>query len=187
MLTGEEAAEFLGLSWEAFQDFLVGSSLGSITLPVEGESADPWSLWDTASICELDYQGGIPGQEPGRRKRPVVSAQGFKGYFQRAVHNAFANICRTHDRHYKEQLLAPSTIVVRKGDSYRPVAQEESEGSWESYLTAVAMIDPESVLDLVASMREARIDPCTQEGLLALDALCESRTSLCRNHFVHAS
>jgi DNA-directed RNA polymerase specialized sigma24 family protein len=96
-----------------------------------------------------------------RRERPPVSGHGFKTYLSQAIHNHFANWCRTRARKYQEQLLAPDTTLTKQSDGayhWRTSKLDDPGSSWESSLTAAMEIDDEDLLDMARTIRKADID-----------------------------
>lgn len=92
------------------------------------------------------------------------TGDGFRTYLANALHNHFANYCRTKFRKEKEHLLSPNSVVSSASDgSYHVSATFEEGGSWESSLAdGLAHEDElEAKLDFAQQFKEA----CEEAGL----------------------
>lgn len=180
-MQGADVAKFLGLRWEQWQHFLRTHEHGQCIEPREGDRTEILAVWETADICDVSYEdtdkgyfrrkkkekGGIP------RKRPATSNYGFKTYLQKAVHNAFANLCRTKSRRHKEHVLTPDTVLSVQSDGcFRQSSGVDGFSSWEANIAA-AMTDEEGLLDLILCFRKLNIDLNGPEGTEILDHMVQ--------------
>jgi hypothetical protein len=165
-----QACWFLGVTPRQWGTFLRSHPLAATVQPCSGGRFEHHAVWPTSFICECDYEGVFKGKQKNRF-RPDVSSCGFKTYLQTAIHNAFANLCRTKSRRHKEQVLPPTTVInVQSDGSYRQSGDIEDFTSWEAHITA-AMTDEEALLDLLDDLRRTGIDFDSDEGVEILDYL----------------
>jgi len=178
-MTTDEACLFLGISFRQWSKAL--RSKPWLLEPLEGKRTSMAAIFDTREIIDLDHGTGISvwRVRPVTRMRPKITARGFKSYLTRAIHNHFANWCRTRSRKYKEQLLSPTSALARQTSGCcRQVAHlEDLTGGWESNIAAAMTVDEEDLLDLVGVIRKARIDLGTTEGAAVLDYLVQQGKS----------
>jgi DNA-directed RNA polymerase specialized sigma24 family protein len=122
------------------------------------------ALYTSDSICyvlEAVLQGRRAMRPTGYRIRPAVSGHGFKTYLSQAIHNHFANWCRTRSRRCQENLLPPDTVLTKQSDgaySGHASGYDEPLTSWETSLTAAMEIDDEDLMDMARTIRRADID-----------------------------
>lgn len=112
----------------------VRSKSSMVLTPVKGSRGSKQALYDVVDVEKIRVQreeskrckeqpGYAPFQIPQTKSR-------FKLYLARAVHNIYANWCRTRSRKYKELYLGPT---------------EEGQ-AWESFLEDDGRNDPEAKL-----------------------------------------
>jgi hypothetical protein len=179
-MRGEQVVQFLGITWNRWIKFLRTHDMGRCLEPKYGHREAMHAVWDTDTICDVDYQrevlikdGVFAGRSRIKRKRPTMTSRGFKTYIQKAIHHAFANLCRTKDRRHKEQVLPPTTVLNYQSDgSYRQSADIEDFSSWEVNITA-AMTDEEAMIDLRDLIRKANLDLGSDKGLEVVDFMVQ--------------
>lgn len=92
------------------------------------------------------------------------TGDGFRTYLANALHNHFANFCRTKSRKEKEHLLSPNSVVTGSSDGSFHVSATFEEGSaWESSL-ADSISHPDELearIDFADQFKEA----CQEAGL----------------------
>jgi DNA-directed RNA polymerase specialized sigma24 family protein len=145
--------------------------------PIEGKrcsdevfynGADILLIQDTLTELEARGMKKRPFKPVRERIHPPITAHGFKAYLARAIHNIFANFCRTVDRKCKEQLMPPEVSMARHTDGTYHVRHVEhrsdSAPSWESSLTAAMEVDDEELVDMAATIRKAGVDVTTTAG-----------------------
>lgn len=155
-MKGHEAQKFLGVTPGQWNKFIMTNEHALHISPKEGSRTDFLSVWETASLCDLD-EAGLPVVKRRiiKRWRPPVSGRGFKTYLQKSVHNAFANLCRWRSRRHQEFVLAPDTVVqLQSNGSYKArfSKSDSPPDNWEANITA-AMADEETLLDLISTFR----------------------------------
>lgn len=136
-ISGLEAMRFLGLSWAQWSKIVRPDTTGTRWAP---EPADP-----TASPTEpeteflMSHVRILDELIPQHRRRcprlrPTLTARGWKAYLVQAIHNHYANFCRTRNRKYRDQLLSPDSVVVaRRGSEgyHLGGTMEDGGGAWE--------------------------------------------------------
>lgn len=99
------------------------------------------------------------------------TGDGFKTYIGQAIHNHFANFCRTKARKEQEHLLSPNSVVSNSGQgSYRVSASFEEGSAWEATLSDT-LSHPDEIearLDFAHQFRDA----CAEAGL-SLEAISD--------------
>ncbi len=172
-MTALEACEFLGVSFPQWCGTLQRKPW--LLLPLEGSRFSKTAIFDTREIIDIDHGAArsLWGNRPVPRMRPEITSRGFKTYLSQTIHNHFANWCRTRSRKYKEQLLAPTSVLARQTDGCcrQTSSIEDLAGGWEANIAAAMTIDEESLLDLVDVIKRARIDLGTSAGVEVLDFL----------------
>ncbi len=116
-----------------------------------------------ADIKDLD--GALPLKRPFDKKCPWVSPLGFKAYLTQAIHNTFANWCRTHKRKFRDLTFGGAQVFTptASGDYIQSGFNEDSF-DWESRLVAVALND-EDLLSVVESVEQE----CAEEDIALRD------------------
>lgn len=138
--------------------------------PIRGGRYSKKGVYARADVIDLDHLMDKPGSGC-QRKQGVVrrmvfapTGDGFKTYLGQAVHNHFANYCRTVSRKEKENLLPGSAVVSNHSDgSYHIATSFEDNASWEANLVAPSIHDDalEARMDFVKHFCEA----CVEAGL----------------------
>jgi hypothetical protein len=179
-MTCQEACDYLGIkthTWMWFQQQFKENPETSLWMPepVEGGRFSRKALYNTDEIFVLeeireDRPRSMKPVQP--RRRPKLSTYGFKAYLARTIHNHFANWCRGQDRHCKESLLSPMTLlkplstgVFRCRSSY----SEDPPGSWENSLPDRFDLDPVDAIDAAKWMKKKGIDPYSDLGIRVLE------------------
>lgn len=138
------------------------------------------TLFLTADIQALDRK--YPKYDQDARTEPRrfiwrLQSTGFRPYLTQAIHNHFANWCRTRFRKYKEMLLAGTSILKSGSDgSYTSSGHNAEAVDWESRLVAMTMNDEDfvSVVETVQDeFSSAGIDP---QSLTETESYTESYT-----------
>lgn len=113
-----EACEILGVSWSQWRN-MVGKRIKGrkdFPVPLRGpidratRQVKPYSkeaVYSLRSIFDLDDSGYFKVRH-NPRIPPSVPAKGFYQYLNRAIHNYFANECRTKSRRHKERPQNPT-------------------------------------------------------------------------------
>lgn len=164
-LYGHEAAALLGLTLGEFNLVMrlkegtmkyKGSKpeepTGLTFKPIKGTLREKNVLYQREDIRELDEAlDRMPRSQPRRVTFPL-GATGFKAYLTQAIHNHFANWCRTRKRKYQD-LLLPSTSIMKVNDlgSYEQIGHNFEATDWESRLVAMTMND-EDMISVVSSV-----------------------------------
>jgi hypothetical protein len=123
-MTAQEACEFLGVTWGQFRTMMwygqpaaekshpnhFRRHFNIITpKPVEGTWCSKKAVFYTEDIARLHELGYFKKRSNWEVPIPVTRTRSkFKIYLSTAVHNIFANWCRTRHRKYKEAYLAPA-------------------------------------------------------------------------------
>ena len=171
MMSATEACDLLGLEWLQWKKAM--QSKKWLPGPVDGTRCSRTALFATADLVDID-EAMRHVSRPKRRVRPPFSARGFKAYVQRAVHNHFANWCRTRSRRYKEQLLSPQAVLGQQSDGcFRQKAEIEDMSSWENSIAEAMTLDEEDVVDLLGKLRKANLDLSSDKGAEVLDYLVQ--------------
>jgi DNA-directed RNA polymerase specialized sigma24 family protein len=185
-MSAEEACVFWGVNFRWFwknlmraakRELAEGRTPSLFPYPlksVSGKLPSPKCMVLTKDIKALDGSGFL-GERSLPRRRPKPSARGFKSYLSRAIHNHFANFCRTNSRRNKEHVLPPTTIIGTTSSGYCYAGKSETGTAWEGALVE-AMISPEDVIDVVSQIRKAKVDPNTERGIEVLDFVAQGYT-----------
>jgi DNA-directed RNA polymerase specialized sigma24 family protein len=187
-MTAEEACVFLGVDFKPFWGNLMraakrergivkGDPKPKRLIPypigvIQGDPLSPKSLVLTKDVLALE-KAGWPQTCPKVLPRPT--ARGFKSYLARAIHNHFANFCRTRSRRYKEHVLPPSTIIGQTSSGYCYSGRSETGSAWEGALIE-GMISAEEAVAVVEEIRNADVDPLSQQGTEVLDFMTQGYT-----------
>jgi hypothetical protein len=170
-LPSREAAALLGLSFDEFKFVLYMKNLdfrkyrqddGKLkSVPIKtpgldfqpidgGDMFDPSSIFKREDIETLD--GEIQASSRSKPREMLwVSALGFKAYITQAIHNHFANWCRTRKRKYRD-LLLPGTALMEQVDGQYHQRGHNFEGNdWESQLVTMSMND-EDMISVVSTV-----------------------------------
>ena len=79
---------------------------------------------------------------------------GFTAYLTQAIHNHFANFCRTRSRKYRDTLLSGQAVLKHLGGGAYALTGQDPEGSdWMAGLSALDVSD-DDVLALVNEVEE---------------------------------
>lgn len=125
-MTGEQAAAFLDVRFGAFSTAMwvkhVGRRLpdgsrdkrgGWMPTPVKGHYSSRKAIYNTVDIIALRDSGRMKRRNP-EAPEPVLPGSDstptrgrFESYLTSAIHNHFANFCRSKDRKDKDVYLAP--------------------------------------------------------------------------------
>lgn len=173
-----EAAAIMGVSFDTFQGILcwkhhngmdddenMGPGLDFGT--VDGKSMfDDHAVFNTSDIRDLDeVTENLSSLDHVRVPRSItwpLQALGFRAYLTQAIHNHFANWCRTRSRKYRDLLLPSTAVLSRTETGYTHVGQNFESADWESRLVAMALND-EDMLSVIESVEQefgaAGIDP----------------------------
>lgn len=173
-MTVLEARRFLGVSEKRWLALIYRKTW--LPQPEDGDLCDMTATIATSDVIDIDK--AFNKVRRGRRVRPPFTARGFKAYLQRSVHNAYANFCRTRSRRYKEQLLSPQAVLSQQSDgAYRQKTEIEEMSSWESNIATAMTLDEEDMIDLVGTLRRAKIDLDSKKGVEVLDFLIQQGRS----------
>ena len=111
-LTTEEVCQHLGITVEAWvgaqEAYLTGESpIPWMPTPVAGEATSLDALWATDDVERYEGVAHLYHEKvaPSECLIPKATGAKFRTYLQWAVHNAFANWCRTHSRKDREQVV----------------------------------------------------------------------------------
>ncbi len=188
-MTAEEACDYLGVkfgTWKWYQRaFQKSPRPDSLWMPNprEGGRYSKDAIYSTEEVFmleelrDLDQKKLKPVQA---RKRPRLNFYGFKSYLTKAIHNFFANWCRTHDRRYKESVVPANSVMSRLSTGLFRMRQsmvEDSSASWEEGLTGSSDMTLEDKLDLVWKMRRYNIDVESEEGARLMDLFSRGYTA----------
>jgi len=169
-LPGREAAALLGMSFDEFM--LVCHLLEPTGLdfkPIEGDIYSESAIWRREDLQDIDE--AHPENARSRPRRMLwVSPLAFKAYVTQAIHNHFANWCRTRARKYKDMLLPGTALIGLAGDQYYQKGHNFEAHDWESQLVALSMTDE----DLISVVETVRAE-FTAAGL-DLDQVSETET-----------
>lgn len=172
-MIANDAAAYLGVSWSQWQNAMWTGARQEgmrkkangrlqkrnrvwMPAPMEGTIYSRKAVFLTEDIVALGNGNFFKKRKPeSERVQPpgVLSAKGFKSYLMRAVHNHFANWCRTKSRRHKEHTVAPM----------------EDGTTWEAGLEDRMPVDSADLVDLATQIRDANLDLDTQEGAAILD------------------
>ena len=199
-MLAEEACGFLGITFEQWETMLRDGHTDEemwAPTPLAGEPYTPTALFATAEILIIDEID--PWDErPNPKELPKVTAKGFRSYLSTAIHNHFANFCRTERRKNREQLLPPSMVLAKQSDgAWHQAIEIQDYTSWESTLVGEAFNDDEmaSAVDfrdqlkdafdkekgldwdsLLSTNRSGRATVASQRGLEVLDFIAQGYT-----------
>ena len=173
-LTTEEVYQHLGIStdsWVSSQEaYRTGESgITWMPEPVAGEATSLDALWSTDDVERYEETAYLYHEKVAASERliPRSTPAEFRTYLQWAIHNAWANWCRTHSRRHKERLI---DTLVRTS-----VGPEDSSADFDLFDTVT---DPQmptrrmearvEVSQVVARLQGANIGPMQQDffGLL---------------------
>lgn len=154
-MTVAEAIAFLGIDETKWFQLIRESKL-RVKLLKGNNLCDLKAAISTHDVFRLDKACAKVGIEQGRKVRPALTSRGFRAYLERAIHNAYANFCRTRSRRYKEQLLGPQVVLSRQSTGvYRQVTELEDGGAWEANLATAIVLDEESTIDVIRAVRKS--------------------------------
>lgn len=157
-----EAAALMGLTFNEFQIALYHKSHVHLDfMPRDGKMVldhnrgyavvDPKATFDSGDIQALDEIYPDKARSQPRMIAWPLQSMGFKAYLTQAIHNHFANWCRTRKRKYQDILL-PGTATLQTTDTgYAHVGQNFEATDWESRLVSMAMTD-EDMLTVVEAV-----------------------------------
>lgn len=144
-----------------------------VPMPISGKRTSLDALYRTDDIKTLDTSDFLVNRRVLPRKRPALSARGFKSYLLKAVNNHFKNYLRTKSRRHQERTADPRSVFANDGAGvFHKVSMIEDGGSWEDSLSS-SDISAEDMCDLVAGLKKHGIDPSTSQGLAILDYLSQ--------------
>lgn len=111
-LTTEEVCLHLGITTDSWVDLqarhqLGCSGLGWMPCPIAGDATSLDALWSTDEVERYEPHAHQHHEMVGESERliPRATSAQFRTYVQRAVHNAYANWCRTNNRRNKDRLI----------------------------------------------------------------------------------
>lgn len=159
-LEAKDCLSYLGIDWTTFHGALAHQDKVGLSIrPIEGDLFAKNAVFFTADIKDLD--GALPIKRPLAKKCPWVSPLGFKAYLTQAIHNTFANWCRTHKRKFRDlTLLGTQVLAPTASGDYIQTGHNEESYDWESRLVAVALND-EDLLSVVESVEQE----CAEEDI----------------------
>lgn len=193
-MTAEQAVEYLGVTWKQWEHVLRRNTadpdkwapkpVGYRGQLAEGQEIPLLSrlaVFVTEEIKVLDEIDPWRTR-PNERKRPTITARGFKAYLTQAIRNHFANFCRTRNRKYKDVLLNPAAVIVTDRDQpaagYHLSSTEiESVGGWEANVVALMLGDEEALSikhEIEVQFASRGIDPTSEQGQEVLDFIIHS-------------
>lgn len=169
VIHASEAAEAMGISFEDFGGALFYRAEAKLNFePAEGPplNMDPstWkvtpflrpdTLFKTSDIQALDraYPNFHNRPQPRRITWPLI-ALGFRAYLTQAIHNHFANFCRTKKRKDRDLVLDQTAILLPNDTGrYMHVGHSFEATEWESRLVAIQMAD-DDMLTVVESLTQ---------------------------------
>lgn len=178
-MTAEEACAFWGVNFSFWKNLMTAArkeARGNFRLSklVSGKLSSPKARVLTKDVEALDASG-VLGVRTESRRRPEPTARGFKTYLGNAIHNHFANFCRTQNRRNKDEVLAPQTIIIASTSGYYYAGKSEEGTAWEGALVE-AMVSPEEIVDVVSGIRRARLNPNSKRGVEVLDYMADGYT-----------
>jgi DNA-directed RNA polymerase specialized sigma24 family protein len=161
-MTVQEAIRFLGVS----------NSNWFVLLSHIATNRDLYSYQASLAlevVLKLDSLCKELGIPQGRKVRPTVPSRGFKSYLTQAVHNAYANFCRSRERRYsQEHMFSPqASLNVTTSGTYHQGVDMEGGSSWEASLTSAMILDEEDNLDSIRSIQQMGVDQAIKESLAA--------------------
>jgi len=174
-MTTVEALSFLGITEGVWKGTLF--RFPHCIDPIAGKKFGRTAVFWTVDILDLDldYLGDKTRSE---RVRPRMTAKGFKAYLEQAVHNAFANFCRTRNRKHRDHPIAHTTgLVPTSAGEYRRSADLENQTCWEDSITEAMTLDREDIIDLARQIQKANIDLGSEQGAEVLDLLVKQGKS----------
>ena len=174
-IPAEEAIQWLGMSWTQFHTALRRAGR---FIPKKGKLFSKKAVFYSADIEQLDEAAKLVKRHFPRRL-VHVQGLGFKAYLTQAIHNHFANFCRTRARKYKDLLLPSTAILTPTTSGYAHVGHNLEAFDWESRLVAMAINDEDllSVVETVDREFAANdIDPSSDRGVELLDYMADGRT-----------
>lgn len=193
-MTAEQAIVYLGVTWKQWEHVLRRNTadeekwapkpIGFHGQLAEGEEIPLLSRQAVFLTEEIKILDEIDPwrTRPNERKRPTITARGFKAYLTQAIRNHFANFCRTRNRKYKDTLLNPTAVVVTDLDQpaagYHLSSTEiESVGGWEANVVALMLGDDDALSvkhEIERQFTSRGIDPTSPQGQDVLDFIIHS-------------
>lgn len=164
-----EAAALMGLTFDEFQVALYYKShMGLSFEPRDGEIVNDHdlargcvperALFNSGDIQALDEAYPKFDQKARTLTRQIIwplQALGFPAYLTQAIHNHFANWCRTRKRKYQDMLLPGSTILsATPGGGYTQVGYNPEATDWEARLVEMTMADDDLISIVESTERE---------------------------------
>ncbi len=184
-LEAKDCIAYLGLDWNTFHAALAHQGkVGLDIRPVQGDLFSKDAVFFATDIKDLD--GALPLKRPRDKKCPWVSPLGFKAYLTQAIHNTFANWCRTHQRKFRDMtLLGTQVLAPTASGEYIQTGHNEESFDWESRLVANALND-EDLLSVVESVEQECVEEdfelrdesgaLSSRGREILDFIADGRT-----------
>lgn len=196
-MTAEEACTYLGVTWKQWECLMRRNHADAdkwAPTPVgyRGEGVHPikegvfpllskLTVFKTGEIQAL-HEVDPWRNRPNERKRPTITARGFRAYLTQAVRNHFANFCRTRNRKYKECLLAPTAVMVTDlgqpaAGYHRSKADVDAIGGWETNIVALMLGDEEALSikhEVERQFSKRGVDPTSGTGQEVLDYIVYS-------------
>lgn len=199
-MTAAEAQGFLGVTDKQWENMLRRGHADEdkwAPTPLEGALYSRTAIFSTEEILIIDEIDPWRSR-PNPRVLPTITAKGFRSYLSTAIHNHFANWCRTSKRKNQENLLVPTAVLAKTDDGMWYKATEVAEySSWEATLVGETFSEGEIAdaidfkdrlrrafareksLDFDALMdltKKGRATPAAQRGLEVLDFIAQGYT-----------
>lgn len=172
-MTALEACDYLGVSFDYWKKNVMYVAMKKdeqgderyswMPKPIEGSAYSKKALFLTDEILVLDECGYVKDRSRTQPKLcPKITSRGFKSYLNRAIHNHFANFCRSRKRRYsKEHMLDPTMVLAPTVDGYRRLGFSKSDDpqvAWETALVSAMMIGADEAVDVADQLRRSGLD-----------------------------
>lgn len=128
-MTGIEAADFLGLVWETWEEVA--------PTPLKGEVSDETATYATSDVLPLQEQG--LATEPRKLPKSVSDPWKFASYVKSAATRHAINLIRTEERRFvRDRPLNNTEITLSSqgGGVYRASRVEDRNESWETSIAS---------------------------------------------------
>jgi len=155
-ITGEQAAQALGISWEMFT-YTIGLFESAnprqvwMPVPTKGNSGSKEALYLTSEVIRLMEAEFFQNEEVDTSVLiPNPSKRYFQNYLSTTVHNRFKNFCRYEERHNKER-------VWDTFSEFRSISDDPT--SWENRLPDKTQCNQEAHAEIALLVRKIQSTP----------------------------
>lgn len=167
-LTAAEAVEYLGITWDQWLD-LMRKDLAWLQA-AEGTNFSNSAVFTAEQIRNVEESGLFPIRDeiPAEDMTKV-----FRGYLRNAIHNHFANYCRTRVRRFVKDLVVPaenSRVIGGKIGS----ALEGDNTAWEDSLEDRDGSRPDDCCDLPEASSVEELNSNLTEQIVRINRLVPS-------------